>query len=436
MGGKDEKITKTKLRENISKEVSAKMKSKVTNFTKNVNKSITDNTMKVSNSMVNEFKSSTSAQAIASNLLEDVTIMASGGAEIDINQDASAKLEMAAIVNILSSNEQKNTLANKVTAALQASIKNDSKLKAQLSQAAKIEAKAKKAGGFGNMVGGMVDKFAGMAEGMMKSATGGSSSSKSNSDTVRNIRTKISTSLETEINNTNINENTIINKMSVDIKNSFKNMTEDECLGSAESRNMMRKLKLLADTGAKIKVMQVAKTDAIAKCISTKKIGNKALTGLATDNSYKSTLDSSNKNTSKSGMKQKATISKKTEERDAINDSLDKGLGELGKTSRDLIKEVGESGRVGIKEAGSVAKMGLGVILLPVIVIGLVIMAVVIPKLLKGDDDMEDEDMDGGFINLEKIAQYFDIPLAKRGITIIVVFIILDVILKKISKKN
>ena len=48
--------------------------------------------------------------------------MASGGAEIDITQDASAKLEMAAIVNILSSNELKNDLANKVTAALEASI--------------------------------------------------------------------------------------------------------------------------------------------------------------------------------------------------------------------------------------------------------------------------------------------------------------------------
>ena len=127
--------------------------------------------MKVSNEMVNEFKNSTSAQAIASNLLEDVTVMASGGAEIDITQDASAKLEMAAIVNILS-NEQKNDLANKVTAALEASIQNDSKLKSELQQAAKIQEMSKKAEGFGNMVGNMVDKFTGMASSMVKSLTG------------------------------------------------------------------------------------------------------------------------------------------------------------------------------------------------------------------------------------------------------------------------
>ena len=104
--------------------------------------------------------------------------MASGGAEIDITQDASAKLEMAAIVNILSSNEQKNDLVNKVTAALEASIQNDSKLKSELQQAAKIQEMSKKAEGFGNMVGNMVDKFTGMASSMVKSLTGGSSSSK------------------------------------------------------------------------------------------------------------------------------------------------------------------------------------------------------------------------------------------------------------------
>ena len=443
MGGKDEKETKTKIRTQISNEVSAKLKNKISNFTKNINKSVNQSTMNVSNEMVNEFKSSSSANATASNLIDGAFLVASNGATVDFSQDAAAKLEMAAIVNILSSNEQKNTLANKVSAAIEAQIKNDSKLKSQLSQAAKIQAKAKKSKGFGNMVNNLVDKFAGMASSMMKSLTGGSSKEKTDTDVETKIRNKISTSLENEINNTNINENEFVNQMTATIKNSFKNMTQDECLGTAESRNAIRKIKAMADTGATIKVLQVAKADAIAKCISTKKIGNKALSGLTNDNSYQSALRGSNKSDSGAKMKQKATLTKEESDTDAINESLDKGIGELGKTSRDLIKEGGKTMRDGIKTAGKVASMGLMVILLPVIVIGLIIMAVVVPKLLKGESvempgmsSDDDEEMEGGF-NLEKLGEHLDIPLAKTGLTLICAFLVLDVVLKKtLNKQN
>ena len=95
----------------MSTKINMKMKNKIDNFTKNVKKAVTNNTMKVSNEMVNDFKNNINAQTIAEKLLDDIAIVASRGAEIDINQDKSAMLEMAAIVNILSSNEQ-NNLAN------------------------------------------------------------------------------------------------------------------------------------------------------------------------------------------------------------------------------------------------------------------------------------------------------------------------------------
>ena len=84
--------------------------------------------------------------------------------------------------------------------------------------------------------------------------------------------------------------------------------------------------------------------------------------------------------------------------------------------------------------------MGLGVILLPVIIIGLIIVAVVGFKLAGsagGDEEEEEyyeEEMEGG--NVLDLAEIFDIPLAKRGLTLIVVFIMLDIILKKTTKKN
>ena len=77
---------------------------------------------------------------------------------------------------------------------------------------------------------------------------------KVNTDIERTVEKSINQELENEINNTNINENDIVNKMTAEIKNSFKNMTEDECLGSAKARNMADNLKLIGDSGAKITV--------------------------------------------------------------------------------------------------------------------------------------------------------------------------------------
>merc|ERR1712166_239578 len=410
MGGKDDTETKTKIKEKLTTNIGMKLKSKITNFTKNVNKKVTDNTIKVSNKMVNDFKSDTTAISIALNKMQDMTIMATGGSTVDWTQDASAKLTMAAIINILSSNEQKTDLANKVITELKAKIKNDSTLKSQLQQAAAIQKKAVDAKGFGNMVGNMVDKLTGMAEGMVQKLTGGSSTSKSDSEIETEVTKQISVEIENEVTNTTINTNDIVDKLSVDIKSSFTSMTEDSCLGTAESRNMAAKINALATRGSKIKVLQIAKSDAIAKCISTKKIGNKALTGLTNDNSYKSILDTSNKSSSDSKGKQVAKIKDIKENRDAINDSLDGAIKTIGGVAKEVVKE-----------GGKTARMGMSVILLPVIIIGLIIVAVIGIKLASSaGDDGDDDDMDGG--EIIDFAKFFDIPLAKRGLTLIIVF--------------
>jgi len=229
------------------------MKDKVKNFTINVNKFVTSRTMIASNEMVNEFKSKTNAQAIAENILKDVTLVASGGAEIDIRQDTSAQLEMAAIVNIFSDDERKDGLSAKVIESLKSSLKNAPKFMNKIVQAGKIEEMAKRKGGFDKMIDHLVDKFSSMS------------------------KNSINSELENEINYTIFNENNFVDKIETEIKNSFKNMTEDGCLGSIKSRDMARKLTLIADSGAKIRVLPLAKVDSIAKCISTKKIGNRVL---------------------------------------------------------------------------------------------------------------------------------------------------------------
>ena len=81
--------------------------------------------------------------------------------------------------------------------------------------------------------------------------------------------------------------------------------------------------------------------------------------------------------------------------------------------------------------------MGMGVILLPIILIGGVVAIFVIMKIINSDDlsEEDDEDMEGGF-NMEALNKLLDVPLAKRGLTLIVAFFVIDMILKKIRSKN
>ena len=206
-------------------------------------------------------------------------------------------------------------------------------------------------------------------------------------------------------------------------------MTEDECLGSAQSRNMARKLKLMADDGAEIRVMQVAKTDVIAKCISTKKIGNKALTGITNDAAFKAASSTGNTSKVDAESKQKGELSDTKESRDAISDTVNDAVKEVGKVARDAVKEV-----------GSAARMGMGVILLPVILIGGGLAVFIVKKMVNSGqvpgipaegEEEEEEEMEGGF-DMEAISKLVDVPLAKRGLTLIVAVFIIDMILKKI----
>ena len=330
-GGNSKESTKIK----IETEVKNQLSTKVTNFTKNINKNISDNTMNVSNEMVQQFVTKNKATSVAENILKDVTIMASKGTSIDITQKSDAMLKMAAIVNIVNNNEQKNKLANKVANAIQAKIKNDSQLKNDMIQAAKVEKASQKAGGFAAMVG----KIAGAAQSMVGGLTGGGNTEKNIEKTIKN---KISNDIKTELKNTTINENEMVSKLTTNIQNSFKTMNEDECLGSAKARNMAEKLKFFADEGAKIRVLQVAKADAIVKCISNKKIGNTTLSGITNDQAFKAALDTLN--ATKSATKTKQGLKAKTDKkRDAIAD-----------TAQTTIKTAGDVTKTGIKTVGKI----------------------------------------------------------------------------------
>ena len=76
-----------------------------------------------------------------------------------------------------------------VSAAITA-VENDSKLKSELQQAAKIQEMSRKAAGFGNMVSSKVDKFTAMATYMVKNLTSGNNTI-NESDIERIVEKKI-----------------------------------------------------------------------------------------------------------------------------------------------------------------------------------------------------------------------------------------------------
>lgn len=339
MGGSESKQeTNTKIREKISSELSMK----INNVNKVLNKSMTDVTTEVSNKMVDEFKSKSGASALAENTLRNVTIMAAEGAKVNITQDAAAQIEMAAMIQMVSDNQIKNDTASKVANEMLAKVKQDAAAKSALIEAAKIEEKSKEAQGFANMVGNLTN----MASDMLGSLTGNSSEVKSNTDIEKEITTKINN----EINNTNINENEVMNKIETTVENEFKKLTVDECFGNAESRNMMEQLTLMGGKGSQIVIAQVASTSAVAKCMTNRGIGNKALSSIANDAGFKAASEATQAAKSEGDLSKSLEQSKSTETTDAVADTVQQG-----------IKTTGEVVSKGIDVAGNVVTKGLGV---------------------------------------------------------------------------
>lgn len=434
MGGSDKKKTKMKIEQNIK----AKISNTVKNYNKVVNKSVTDITTNVSNELVNKMSTEMRSNASVENFLRDVTIMATKGSKVDITLDGNAAAEMAAVMKIMSSNTLKNDMANSITEQFKSAMQKDADLKNKLVQAAKTDKAVKESEG----IASMVDKLANMADGMMKSMTG----TKSEEEQETEIKLKLETEFNNTVENTDINENDVMTKMAATLNTSVKNMSEDKCLANASTRNRAEQLNLLADDGSEAKVLLKADATAVAKCVVSKSLGTEVLNTLANDKALEGIFDSKSTTKSDNSSDQTASQSDTKETRDAIADTV----GELGETAGDVlntgIKETGKVVDTGIKEVGKTARFGMGMILMPLLIIGGIIAAIVAFKLvgnMSGGDEDEgdyDEDMEGGFLNpsniLKLVNDIIDLPVAKRGLALIAVVVVIDMLLKETKKQQ
>jgi hypothetical protein len=416
MGGSESKQEQnTKIREQISTELSMKIE----NVNKNLNKTVTDVTTNISNKVVNEAKNSPEARALATNLLEDIFVIASGGTNVEIKQDADAQIEMAAIVQMLTDNTIKNQAATNLVQDITNKLQQDAAMKAELVEAARIEEKSKEAKGFANMV----ENLTKVASDVIGGIAGSSTQSVSNTDIEKEVRTKINN----EISNVNINENEVINKVATTVKNEFLNLTVDECLGSASSRNHARKLNLIGEEGSSIIISQVAKTQAVVKCMVNRGIGNASFSGVTSDSAFKAASEAAQTAKSDGSLSKKTEQIKTTETTDAIADTVQQG----------------------IKSIENVASKGLDIfgnftMLLPMIigVVGVIFVIIILFMFMGGGSSdsgnyYSDEDMEGGFMYNNFFNQEggaIAIFTLQRAIILVAIMGGIDYIIKQFNK--
>ena len=221
------------------------------NIKKIININISENTMNVANEMIQQFVTKNKATSVAENILKDVIIIGTKGSNIDITQKSNAMLEMAAIVNIVNNNEQKNELANKVANAVQTKIKNDYILNKKSLELELVYTKSKI----------IIDKIINNIKNKIKQLN-----LNNNSNLGDIIVNYFNLEMDKHIATTKISNKFLLQRIKNTLISIFNSINENTCLNSAKARNMAEKLKLLGNKN--VRVLQVAKTDSIVKCIS------------------------------------------------------------------------------------------------------------------------------------------------------------------------
>lgn len=202
------------------------------------------NTINVVNEMVQQFVTKNKTTSVAENILKDVTLVASKGSNINNTIKSDAMLKMAAIINIVNNNEQKNKLANKVINAVQTRIKNDNILNNRSLRFELVYTKPKI----------IQDKIINNIKII-----------NNNSNLDRIIYKLVGLEMDKHITTNKISNKFLLQRIKNNLISIFNSVNEKTCLSSTKARNMAQKLKMIGNNN--VRVLRVVKEDAILKCI-------------------------------------------------------------------------------------------------------------------------------------------------------------------------
>lgn len=306
----------------IKQEISNKINTEIENITSNINKVLNDTSTSTVSNIVSENASQIKQSTAASNKMELGEINLSGDADIDISQKADIEATSKAIINIISSTEQMAKMANQMAQDMANKLQNDSAMQAALTAASKLKESEKDAGGPEAMVNKVM-------ESVSKMMSAGNSSSK-------DIETSIRNEMNMKIVNKTTNENEIKNLVKNHVENNIKKVNKQSCDIQVSGDNVLEFRKLTASGNAKLKISQSVLIKAFNDCIVTSMDTQKLTSDITGLQTTKTSADTANANKQGADMKAETEVTKESEKKSAIMESVDNLVttaGEVGKSA-------------------------------------------------------------------------------------------------------
>lgn len=306
----------------IKQEISNKINTEIENITSNINKVLNDTSTSTVSNIVSENASQIKQSTAASNKMDLGEIDISGDSDIDISQKADIEATSKAIINIISSTEQMAKMANQMAQDMANKLQNDNAMQAALTAASKLKESEKDAGGPEAMVNKVM-------ESVSKMMSAGNSSSK-------DIETSIRNEMNMKITNKTTNENEIKNLVKNHVENNITKVNKQSCDIQVSGDNVLVFKKLKASGNAKLKISQSVLINAFNDCIVTAMDTQKLTSDITGLQTTKTSADTANANKQGADMKAETEVTKESEKKSAIMESVDNLVttaGEVGKSA-------------------------------------------------------------------------------------------------------
>lgn len=306
----------------IKQEISNKINTEIQNITDNINKVLNDTSTTTVSNIVSENASQIKQSTAASNKMDLGEINLSGDVDIDISQKADIEATSKAIINIISSTEQMSKMANQMAQDMANKLQNDNSMQAALAAASKLKESQKDAGGPEAMVNKVM-------ESVSKMMSAGNTSDK-------DIETSIRNEMNMKIVNKTTNNNEIKNIVKNHVENNITKVNKQSCDIQVSGDNVLVFKKLTASGNAKLKISQSVLIKAFNDCIVTAMDTQKLTSDVTGLQTTKTSADTANTTKQEAGMKADSDITKETENKSAIMESVDNLVttaGDVGKSA-------------------------------------------------------------------------------------------------------
>jgi hypothetical protein len=373
MGGKNESQIKKQITNEISMEI--------TNITKNLNTIVNTSTYELTQEIQNNAEAEVSINTGGTNLIDVDEINIGSNSKININQDVKIAAVAKAIIKILSDTSQLQNNINNMADKIKNKIDSDANVKQDVDFLAKVGKNSTENGGPEGMINSLTDTV----KSLMSSVTGGSSSSKDETE----IRTIIKNKLHNEV----INQTDTTNKISTSIKNKMEQLGKAICKIDTVGGNSIISRKLTSQAGSIANINQNIDISSFSTCIIDLELGSKIASDLTNDFKIDVGTDGKSKTTSGQAAKVVADAQDVSKKDSSVMKSVDNLVDTAGEVAKDVVKGVSSFANSFVYVIGGI------ILVIVLVIVGPALMGSSksgenSPKNNQDDDDDDDDDND------------------------------------------